>query len=141
MCVTIETGVIFTNKSWARKYKTIYYAPGFASPSASLGFSVVSPTSGKYLPTFSDWKGAMVGFSGSFDFVSANIGLTSSYKVWGLGLSAAPESLSIMKESRGGGNMNIGVTSWIGGPFKVGGLNAPGASQRYMSTMQFQGGY
>jgi hypothetical protein len=140
---TVETGVIMTDKGWARAYKTIYYSPGFSSPSGALGFSVVSPISNKYLPTFSDWKGAMVGFSGSADFIAGNVGFTSAYFVWGLGLSAAPESLTIpaMRGVNGGGSMNVGVTSWVGAPFQVGNLNLPGASQRYINTMQYQGGY
>jgi len=48
---TVETGVSMTDKGWARAYKTIYYSPGFSSPSGALGFSVVSPISNKYLPT------------------------------------------------------------------------------------------
>jgi hypothetical protein len=101
------------------------------------------PTLGKYLPAFSDWKGAMVGFSGSADFVAGNIGVTSNYMVWGMGLSAAPEAVSIpyMKGLKGRGSMNLGVTSWIGSPFKVGNLSSSGAGKRYMNTMQYQGGY
>ncbi|MGY4538122.1 RHS repeat-associated protein [Mucilaginibacter sp. UYNi724] len=140
---TVETGVIMTDKGWARAYKTVYYSPGFASPSGALGFSVVSPMSNKYLPTFSDWKGAMVGFSGSADFISGNVGFTSAYFVWGLGLSASPESLTIpaMNGVNGSGSMNLGATSWVGAPFQVGNLNLPGADRRYINTMQYQGGY
>lgn len=140
---TVEIGIVFTNKGWARSYKTFYYSPGFASPSVAAGFSVVSPISNKHLPTFSDWQGAMVGFSGSFDFVSGNVGFTSAYLVWGLGLSAAPEAISFpfMKESKTGSSMNVGVTSWIGAPYQVGNLNLPGASNRYINTMKYQGGY
>ena len=85
----------------------------------------------------------MVGFSGSVDFISGNVGFTSAYFVWGLGVSAAPESLTIlvMKGVNGGGSMNLGVTSWVGAPFQVGNLNLPGANQRYLNTMQYQGVY
>ena len=85
----------------------------------------------------------MVGFSGSFDFIAANIGFTSTYVVTGLGLSYAPESLSfpLLKGEKGGGSMNVGVTTFIGAPYKVGILNLPGAGQRYINTMQYQGGY
>lgn len=140
---TFETGVVFTDKGWARKYKTVYYSTGFASPSVAFGFTSISPSSDNYLPTFSDWKGAMVGFSASFDFISGNIGFTSAYMAWGLGLSAAPESISFpfMKDMRGSGTANLGVTSWIGAPFQIENLNLPGASQRYIKTMQYQGGY
>ncbi len=91
---TIEKGIVFTDKGWARRYTTKYYSPGFASPSGALGVTAIYPVKDSYLPTFSDWQGAMVGFSGSYDFISANTGFTSTYWAVGAGLSVAPESLS-----------------------------------------------
>lgn len=137
----VEKGVVFTDKGWAKTYTTKYYSPGFATPNGTFGFSSVIAKSSSYLPTFSDWKGAMVGFSGSIDFISGNVGASSSYYVFGLGLSYAPGSFSYMQETKGGGSMNVGVTVFTSDPFKVGDLNLPGADQRYINTMQYQGGY
>ena len=40
-----ETGTLVTDKGWAVPYKTVYYAPGFVSPSASHSFFFINPTS------------------------------------------------------------------------------------------------
>gem|GEM_PF-3238906 len=116
----------------------MYAAPGFASPSASHSFFFIYSTNSKNLPTFSDWNGLATGVSGSFDFVALGGGLGSNYAVWSLGLSAAPESLNFMKESQGGGALAVGYTTWIGPAYQ---LPSGGATQRYINTMQYQGGY
>ncbi|MBB6237001.1 hypothetical protein HDC90_001618 [Pedobacter sp. AK013] len=135
---SIELGTLITTKGWARDYKTIYYAPGFASPSASHSFFFVYSMAGKRLPTFSDWNGLAQGISGSFDFIALGGGLGSNYSVGSLGFSLAPESLNFMKESRGTSNLNVGVTSWLGPAYRI---PNDGASQRYINTMEYQGGY
>ncbi len=134
----VEMGTLVTNKGWARDYKTVYYSPGLASPSVSHSFFFVHATDGKNLPTFSDWNGLSKGVSGSFDFVAVGGGLGSNYAVWSLGLTFAPASLDFMGESRGSGALNVGVTTWLGPAYR---LPGDGATQRYINTMKFQGGY
>lgn len=131
-------GTVITTKGWARDYKTVYYSLGFASPSASHSFFFIYSTDSKNLPTFSDWNGLSKGISGSFDFVALGGGLGSNYAVWSLGLSFAPASLNFMKESRGSSAMNVGVTTWLGPAYMI---PNDGASQRYINTMKYQGGY
>lgn len=133
-----EMGTLITNKGWARDYKTIYYAPGFTSPSISHSFFLVYSTFSANLPTFSDWNGFSKGVSGSFGYIAFGGGLGSNYTVRSLGLSLAPESLNFMKESRGSGALNVGVTFWMGSPYRIPGQ---GSTERYINTMKFQGGY
>ncbi|KKO91325.1 hypothetical protein AAW12_11095 [Sphingobacterium sp. Ag1] len=134
----VEIGTLITDKGWARNYKTVYYSPGFASPSVSHNFFFIYSTNNKNLPTFSDWNGLSKGMSASFDFVSIGGGIGSNYAVWSAGLSFAPASLNFMKESRGAGALNVGVTTWIGPVYM---LPGDGSTQRYINTMKFQGGY
>lgn len=102
-----ERGIVFTNKGWARKYTTIYYSPGLAAPSGTIGFSSVFALPSQH-PTFSDWQGAMIGFAGSYDYISGNAGFTSSYAVFGIGLSYSPYNV------KAAGTLNLGVTRWNG---------------------------
>lgn len=135
---SVETGTIITNKGWARNYRTRYTAPGFASPSLSHSFFFIYSTDSKNLSTFSDWNGLSKGISGSFDFITLGGGLGSNYALWSIGISLAPESLNFMKESRGSGALNVGVTTWIGTYYRI---PNDGATQRYINTMKYQGGY
>lgn len=135
---SIETGTVITDKGWARNYITRYYSPGFSSPSVSHSFFFIYSTDDKNLPVFSDWNGISKGISGSFDFVALGGGLGSNYALWSLGASLAPESLNFTNGSNNGGALNVGSTSWIGAPYR---LPGGGASQRYINTMTYMGGY
>jgi hypothetical protein len=85
----------------------------------------------------------MVGFSGSYDFISANIGFTSTYWAVGGGLSVAPESLSfpVMSDTKLSGSMNIGITIWDSAPYRVGNLYIPNAGEIQLHQMEYNGGW
>ncbi|WP_238387926.1 hypothetical protein, partial [Pararcticibacter amylolyticus] len=127
----VEYGIVMTDKNWAQRYMTVYYAHGFNPPSIAGGAVYVSSQNA----VFSDWKGAMGGVSGSIGFVSGSVGFAPTYTAYGFAASYG-RPLSLVKEFSNSGTFNIGVTTLIGTPF----LMKANLSDSYIKKQTYGGG-
>ncbi|MDQ0966795.1 hypothetical protein QFZ20_002198 [Flavobacterium sp. W4I14] len=131
---TYEFGYFVTDKNWIQYYQTFYYSHGFSNPFLSFGAAKVVPCRGKSV-TISDFAGGFGGMSMSIGYIGGNVGSTSSYFSYGAGATIG-KPLSFMKDLKGSGTYNIGVTTLLGKPIHA----VADFSRSYIKTYTYLGG-
>jgi hypothetical protein len=116
--ISVEYGVVFSDKGWTQKYHTIYYTHSLAVSLSETIFNVASRPG--YHTTFSDWAGPVTEVGGSYGIIGASYGWSTTYTTWSFSIGPG---LTI--PSFGTGAYMEGTTFLDGAPYQQEGGDSP----------------